>query len=499
MNFNSLSFLIFFPVVLVLYYVLPYKLRPALLLVSSYYFYMSWNPELVVLILGTTATSYAAGLLIDKYREKKIFSKFCLVFAISISLAVLFFFKYFNFTAETILSVASLFGAKVSWTAINVMLPVGISFYTFQTLSYVIDVYRGTTKSEKNFGYYALFVSFFPQLVAGPIERPENLLPQLRQRHKLDSENIRAGLRLMAVGFFKKIIIADGVSAIVDSVYHSPQSANGFSVLIATLLFSVQIYGDFSGYTDIAIGCARMMGIRLMKNFDRPYLSQSVKEFWSRWHISLSSWLKDYIYIPLGGNRKGNVRKLVNVFIVFLVSGVWHGAAITFILWGALHGLYRVVEDLLIPRFHKMYVKFGIDENTPGLVLFRRIRTYLLVTFAWMFFRANSLSDLALLVKKLFTDWTFGVSFVSDTFAVLGMDVVTLSRIVLSVVILVYIHNLLPDNRYPAFEGSPDGSQVKRSSMSSKLTFVFLVLAVALAWLMLLSNNQTSSFIYFQF
>ena len=497
MNFNSLSFLVFFPIVLILYFVLPYKLRPFLLLIASYYFYMSWNPSLVFLILITTVTSYFSGIVIDKFREKKALSRFCLVFTLAISLGILFFFKYFNFAADTAVSLAGLFGADISWTAINVILPVGISFYTFQTLSYVIDVYRGTVKVEKSFWYYALFVSFFPQLVAGPIERPENLVPQLHERHKPDPEDLRAGLRLMAVGFFKKIVIADGVSAIVDSVYNSPQGANGLMVLIATMLFSVQIYGDFSGYTDIAIGCSRMMGIRLMKNFDRPYTAQTVKEFWARWHISLSSWFKDYLYIPLGGNRKGTARKLLNVFIVFLVSGIWHGAAMTFVIWGVLHGLYRVLEELLIPIFKKLSVRLGINTDTPGLVLFRRIRTYLLVTFAWIFFRANSTSDLWLIVKKLFTDWSFNSLFFSESFDALGITWLTVVRIVLSVVLLVYIHNVLPDNRYPV--PAANKAEVKRSSMSSKLALVFVVLAVMLAWIMLLANDQISSFIYFQF
>lgn len=494
MNFNSFAFLIFFPIVFLLFYVLPHKLRPALLLIASYYFYMSWNPELVFLILGTTVISYFAGIIIDKNRTNKLLSKVCLIFAVGSSLAVLFFFKYFNFVADSTVSILNLFGANATWTTVNVILPVGISFYTFQTLSYVIDIYRNSCKVEKNFGYYALFVSFFPQLVAGPIERPENLIPQLRSNHKLEAENIRAGLRLMAIGFFKKIVVADGVSAIVDSVYNAPGQANGLSVLIATVLFSVQIYGDFSGYTDIAIGCARMLDIRLMKNFNRPYVAQSIKEFWGRWHISLSTWFRDYLYIPLGGNRKGNARKLLNVFIVFLVSGIWHGAAITFVIWGILHGIYRVTEDALAPRLKSYYKKRNINPDSDLLVLFRRIRTYLLVTFAWIFFRANSTQDLWNLIGKLFTDWSFSPEFFADTFSTIGLDWLVLLRIILGVVTLVYIHRIMPDNslsiNQPCF---------KRSGVASKLALVFLVIAIALTWVMLLANNQTSSFIYFQF
>ncbi len=498
MNFNSLDFLIFFPIVLILYYILPYKLRPAMLLVASYYFYMSWNPSLVFLILGTTVISYFAGILVDRYREKKAFCKLCVAVACVASLSVLFFFKYFNFTMDTVGNVASLFGAKLSFTTLNVLLPVGISFYTFQTLSYVIDIYRNSCPVEKNFGYYALFVSFFSQLVAGPIERPDNLLPQLRARHKLDPENIRAGLRLMAVGFFKKIVIADGVSGIVNKVYNAPEGANGLSMVIATVLFAVQIYGDFSGYTDIAIGAGRMMGIRHIKNFDRPYTAKTIKEFWSRWHISLSTWFRDYLYIPLGGNRRGNVRKLINLFIVFLVSGIWHGAAMTFVIWGVLHGIYRVVEELLIPKAKKLYAKLKINTSSYGFVLFCRLRTFALVCFAWIFFRANSTGDLWLLLKKLFSEWSFSLTYAKDTFAYLGIDSLVLLRILISVIVLVFIHNIMPDNSYPIPERE-EGVQIKRSSIASKLAMVLTVLAIALAWLMLLSNNEVSSFIYFQF
>ena len=495
MNFNSFAFLVFFPIVFLLFYILPHKLRPVMLLVASYYFYMSWNPELVFLILGTTVISYFAGIIIDKNRDNKALSKTCLVIAVGSSLAVLFFFKYFNFVADSAVSVLNIFGANATWTTINVILPVGISFYTFQTLSYVIDIYRDSCKVERNFGYYALFVSFFPQLVAGPIERPENLIPQLRSKHKLDAENIRAGLRLMAIGFFKKMVVADGVSAIVDAVYNAPGQANGLSVLIATVLFSVQIYGDFSGYTDIAIGCARMLDIRLMKNFNRPYVAQSIKEFWGRWHISLSTWFRDYLYIPLGGNRRGNARKLLNVFIVFLVSGIWHGAAITFVLWGVLHGIYRVTEDALTPRLRSYYKKRNKDPNSESLVLFRRIRTYVLVTFAWIFFRANSTQDLWSIIGKLFTDWSFNAEFFADTFNAIGLDWLALLRIILGVITLVYIHRIMPDNSYPPI----DLPRVKRSGVASKLALVFLVIAIALTWMMLLANNQASSFIYFQF
>lgn len=484
MNFNSLTFLCFFPLVLLLYCVLPKKLRPALLLAASYLFYMSWNAKLVFLILTTTAVSYLAGMIIEKYREKKALPALSLIVTLIVSLGFLFFFKYFNFVISSVNSALAAFGGEKTFSTLDLILPVGISFYTFQTLSYVIDVYRGKIKAERNFFYYALFVSFFPQLVAGPIERPDNLLPQLREHRDPKADDIRDGLKLMAIGFFKKIVLADGVASAVNAVYNSPDGQSGFSVILATLLFAVQIYGDFSGYTDIAIGAARMLGIRLMKNFDRPYTAQSVKEFWDRWHISLSSWFRDYLYIPLGGNRKGKARKMLNVFIVFLVSGIWHGAAWTFVLWGALHGLYRLIEEL----FYKPIKKFA-EKKGAGAVFLRRLITFLLVTFAWIFFRANSVADLQTLLGSLASGWNADA--ISASLSSMGLGALPLCRIALSVSLLAVINRIMPDNTSIGEE--------KTAVSSSALTYVMLVMCVAVGWLMLLEHHEASSFIYFQF
>lgn len=331
MVFNSLEFLIFYPAVLLMYFLAPQKWRWVLLLAASYYFYLSWNVELVFLIVFTTAVSYVSALVIEKKRDGTV-ARLCLCATLVVSLGILFFYKYFDFLAGSVTAVANRFGAGWAPFSLGLMLPVGISFYTFQTLSYVIDVYRGDLPAERHFGYYALYVSFFPQLVAGPIERPENLLPQLRADHKFSRDDTAAGLRLMLTGFFKKIAVADLCAAYVVPVFSDPEHANGMSVILAAVLFAFQIYGDFAGYTDIAIGCARVMGIKLMKNFDRPYTAESIKEFWARWHISLSSWFRDYLYIPLGGNRCSKARHLCNLMTVFLVSGLWHGAAWTYVI-----------------------------------------------------------------------------------------------------------------------------------------------------------------------
>ncbi|MBO5725811.1 MAG: MBOAT family protein [Clostridia bacterium] len=475
MNFNSFQFLIFYPIVAVLNFIVPRKYRWIPLLLASYYFYLSWNAELFFLILFTTAVSYASGLLIEKKPKRKLL---WMIISVVASLSVLFFFKYYNFVAGTI---GGFFGADLT---LQLVLPVGISFYTFQTLSYSIDVYRGNIKAEHNFFYYALFVSFFPQLVAGPIERPDNLLPQLKAEHKFNSSDLYIGAKRMLAGFFKKIVVADTAAIYVNAVYNKPGETNGLAIIIATVLFAVQIYCDFSGYTDIAIGCARIMGYRLMQNFDRPYSAQNIRDFWARWHISLSSWFKDYLYIPLGGNKKGYARQLVNLFIVFMVSGLWHGAEWTFILWGLLHGIYRVVGELTYKKREQLYKSMGVDTSKPIVRMFRTGITFVLVCFAWIFFRANNTKELLLILKKLFT--SFGIStFASE----LGLTLSGAIIMILAIVIMVLLDRKLTLPEYT----SPNGAKMLGG------TSMYILWAILLAWLLLLANNGSSAFIYFQF
>ncbi len=485
MIFNSAEFLLFYPIVLLLYFVLPKKCKWPLLLAASYFFYMIWNPPLIFLILFTTVVSYVSAIIIEKTENKKR-KKFWLAMTLITSLGVLFFFKYFNFLADSAISLWNLFGGSAKDFALELILPVGISFYTFQTLSYVIDVYRGDIRAERHFGWYALFVSFFPQLVAGPIERPDNLLPQLKEDHKLEASNAFAGLQKMAVGFFKKIVVADLMAEFVNSVYNSPETATGFGIVIATVLFAVQIYCDFSGYTDIAIGCARIMGIRLMQNFDRPYRAQSIKEFWARWHISLSSWFRDYLYIPLGGNRCSKARRSFNVFVVFLVSGLWHGASWTFVLWGVLHGVYQIVGSMTKKLRERLYEKLKIKTDSLPLILWKRFWTFVLVCFAWIFFRANSTSDLLLLLKKLFTEWDKGS--ITETISSMGITVTAVLVTVLSVVILSMLDRI-----------GADDAICENGTVSRQFTVALLAVAVAVAWCLLLSVGGASAFIYFQF
>lgn len=490
MVFNSLEFLIFYPAVLVMYFLAPQKWRWVLLLAASYYFYLSWNVELVFLIVFTTAVSYVSALVIEKKRGGTA-ARLCLCATLVVSLGVLFFYKYFDFLAGSVVAVANRFGAGWAPFSLGLMLPVGISFYTFQTLSYVIDVYRGDLPAERHFGYYALYVSFFPQLVAGPIERPENLLPQLRADHKFNRDDTAAGLRLMLTGFFKKIAVADLCAAYVVPVFSEPERANGMSVILAAVLFAFQIYGDFAGYTDIAIGCARVMGIKLMKNFDRPYTAESIKEFWARWHISLSSWFRDYLYIPLGGNRCSKARHLCNLMTVFLVSGLWHGAAWTYVIWGALHGFYQVVGILTKKLRSGIYDRLRIDRDSRAARLWRRGVTFVLVTFAWIFFRANSISDIGTLLARLFGAWTLGGN-IATAYGIMGLTLPGAAACISAITAMCLL------DKYGGCD-APAHSETRAHRLLAAVKYASLIWAIAFAWLILLDGDGASSFIYFQF
>lgn len=387
MRFNSVHFLIFFPIVVLGYFVVPKKIKNLWLLIASYYFYMSWKPVYALLIFFSTLSTYLRGLAIDKSKSKA-GAKAVLAVNIIINIAILFYFKYFNFFIEIITSLVP--GLQLQQNN-NLLAVVGISFYTFQSLGYSIDVYRKKVPAEKNFLTYALFVSFFPQLVAGPIERSENLLPQLKKTYKFDYNRVTDGLVLMAWGFFKKMVIADGCGKIVDIVFDNISSYGGLRFMIAAVLFAFQIYGDFSGYSDIAIGAANVIGIKLMKNFDHPYFAQNPVDFWRRWHISLSGWFMDYIYIPLGGSRKGKLRTAFNLMVTFLVSGLWHGANLTYVVWGGINGLYNIIYRFMPKPKNK------IKRFAPLKIL----GTFLLVDFSWIFFRAANLSDAMYIVKSL--------------------------------------------------------------------------------------------------
>ena len=407
MLFNSIEFLIFLPVVVFLYFLIPYRYRWVLLLAASYFFYMSWRPEYIILILISTLVDYAIGLKLAQ-ESRQHFRRAYLILSLTTNLGILFSFKYFNFFNNFLRSAFHWYNADYPVPDLDFLLPVGISFYTFQTLSYTLDIYKRKIQPERHFGIFALFVAFFPQLVAGPIERAGNLLPQFHKKHTFDYERVVTGLQRIAWGFFKKLVIADRLALLVNNVYGNPTEFTGTPLIIATLAFAFQIYCDFSAYSDIAIGAARIMGFNLMENFRQPYYSKSIPEFWQRWHISLSTWFRDYLYIPLGGNRIQIPRWCFNIMVVFIVSGLWHGANWTFVVWGTLHGLYMIAATLW-GRAAK-FISWSLP--LPGVVIssIKFFITFNLVTFAWVFFRANTMSDAIYIISHLFVDIKFNLA-----------------------------------------------------------------------------------------
>ena len=456
MNFNSPEFLLFFPVVFALHWLLPHRLRSWMLLAASWMFYFWWNLWTGLLLVGSTLVSWlcAQGIHRSESRSTK---TALLVLALVTSFGCLAVFKYANFFLSTV-------GLTLPF---SIILPVGISFYTFQTLSYVIDVYRGTVEAEPNFFHYALFVSFFPQLVAGPIERPENLLPQLKAQRHLSADCLETGGWFLLRGYFKKIVVADALAPLADRVFLSPDTALGPEILLASMLFGIQIYCDFSGYSDIARGSAKLLGIDLMENFRNPYGAVTIRDFWRRWHISLTSWFTDYVYIPLGGNRKGLPRQVFNILVVFLLSGLWHGADWSFVVWGGLHGLYHAASILWSHGSHSFRVPAGLQ----------RLRTFLLVSFTWIFFRASSLADAGILLSRLGTGW--------GTQSVLGLTWESTLRLGL-ILLCLQLMERVPVRR-------------KLTPAAAVATVFFMVTAICLGWLIVLSANGQNAFIYFQF
>ncbi|MCB0163994.1 MAG: MBOAT family protein [Anaerolineae bacterium] len=401
MLFNSLEFLLFFPLVMGLYLACPDRYRWVLLLAASYYFYAAWKAEYVLLLVAATLIAYGAALQMARTERRSVRLTLLLISVLS-NLAILLVFKYFNFFSDSLRAVLAQANIFYDNPLFEVLLPVGISFYTFQIIGYSIDVYRGRLEPERHLGYFALFIAFFPQLVAGPIERAAHMLPQFRQRFELDAARLTGGLQLVLWGLFKKVVIADRLGLYVDAVYNQPTTYAGWPILVATFFFAFQIYCDFSGYTDIALGLARMMGFNLMQNFKQPYFATSPVDFWRRWHISLSTWFRDYLYIPLGGNRVAVGRWYVNLFIVFLVSGLWHGASWTFVIWGGLHGLYVIAEVATQRARTTLAKRLGLNR-WPGLVTAgSRFFTFALICLTWLFFRANSVEEAAVLLMRLF-------------------------------------------------------------------------------------------------
>lgn len=480
MLFNSLQFLIFFPIVVGIYFALAPKYRWMLLLAASYYFYACWKVEYLILILFSTAIDYYAsnrmGRIVDKKKRRP-----WLYLSLFVNLGMLFMFKYFTLFNESTREVFQHFNLFYGMPAWELLLPVGISFYTFQTLSYSIDVYNGKLKPEKHYGQFSLYVAFFPQLVAGPIERATHLLPQFHKHHSFDYQRFVGGVQQMLWGFFKKIVIADRLAIYVQEVYAHPGDENGITLLIGTYFFAFQIYCDFSGYSDIAIGAARIMGYDLMDNFRTPYLSKSVREFWTRWHISLSTWFRDYLYIPLGGNRVVKWRWYMNLMLVFLVSGFWHGANWTFLVWGGIHGVALIVETWVFPLWEtgplKKLGKFGN--------LIRVALCFHLVLLAWVFFRAESVGDAGLIIQKITTlPLHLNGALISESLARLDGSKFFVTFLLL---ILFAVMDPIIDQR------------IKALKEDTRIPYAKLIFAVILALTVIFGSFGKVEFIYFQF
>lgn len=512
MLFNTPQYILFLPIVVLVFYCLPKKVRYIWLLIVSYYFYMQWNPLYITLLFSCTFLTYFCGRLIERLKKREVGDaaqgklrhrqKLCFVVCILCSLAILGFFKYFNFGVSILNRLLSMIHVGgIRWKA-DILLPVGISFYTLQALGYLIDVYRGDICAEKNFLRYALFVSFFPQLVAGPIERSKNLLVQLREPQSFSYENLRKGALLVLYGLFLKMVIADRAAVLVNTVYQDSGAYPGFYIVVATLFFSIQIYCDFYGYSTIARGSALIMGIRLMDNFNAPYYAKSVKEFWRRWHISLSGWFRDYLYIPLGGNRKGKGRKRANLLLVFAVSGLWHGASFAYIFWGMLNGIYQVVEDIgadirqWMGKYRQKWRQLtGETDGDNGERfsgrLFRTVLTFLLVSFAWLFFRAGELDYALKILGNMFRVNNWVVLFDGSLY---GLGVArNYMNILLASILLLFVVD------YQKYQGKDVAELFLGQGWWFRVSGIMLLLFTILLYGCYGELYDIQQFIYFQF
>ena len=496
MLFNSVSFLVFFPIVLAVYFIIPKKIRYIWLLAASYYFYMCWNPKYALLLLFSTGVTYLGSLLLEKCGDRVGWKKAVAAVGLLINFGILFLFKYLDFAVDSLQKILAKVGVNLAEPGFSLLLPVGISFYIFQAVGYLVDVYRGKLKPERNFLRYALFVSFFPQLVAGPIERSTNLLSQMQSIDKIklwNSDRVRDGAIVMLYGYILKMIIADRAAILVNTVYDVNHYAQyqGITVWVAAILFSLQIYCDFAGYTYIAIGASKVMGFQLKNNFNTPYLATSIKDFWDRWHISLTSWFRDYLYFPLGGSRKGMLRKYVNIMIVFTLSGLWHGASWHYVAWGVLHGVMRVVGELTQKIRAKVWALLKVKTEVLSFRLWQMLVTFVLVTIAWVFFRAESTRQAVDVIVSMFTQWNPWV-LLDGSLLGLGLDgkdwIVLVAAILFMVVVECFYYKKVP--LVQAFS--------KQNVLFQMLVFYLGIFAVVLFGVYG-PVYDAAQFIYFQF
>lgn len=480
MNFTSLNFLLLFPVACIVYYLIPYKWRWGYLLLVSYAFYLSWQPVFGLVLAGVTLVSFLAGLKIAQNREDIRKAKIWLTAGIVVTLLPLLVFKYYNFINDSIFEAFSSLGWNIRMPEMKLLMPLGISFFTFMAVGYMVDVYRGKIKSERNIALYALFISFFPQVTSGPIGRADQLIPQLKNPEPLQLDNVSAGLKMMLWGYLMKLCLADRLGIYVDAVFSNLEHHNGTTYLLTSFLYTIQIYGDFAGYSLIAIGAARIMGIRLMENFKRPYFATSTKDFWRRWHISLSTWMRDYVYIPLGGSRVKESRHLFNIFATMLVSGLWHGAAWTFVFWGALHGLSQVVQTL----WNK-----NVTCIRMGKIL-KMLLCFLFVNIVWVFFRSPDFTTAFKVVTGIFT--SVGRPFIDIPVFLNGL-------LTLAIVFIKDLYDEIKENRNstttgPASDSEWGGQKIWRRSVLN----IFMIVATAM-YVLLFGVLDGGQFIYFQF
>ena len=492
MNFNSPEFLFYFPIVIAVHWLLPHKARKFWLLAASYFFYLYWNPILITLLILSTVIDYFCGLGIEKHRENKGLAKLFLIISICMNLGLLFTFKYADFFGETVNMFCAGLNLPYRVPALNLILPVGISFYTFQTMSYSIDVYRGDFRAERNFITFSLYVTFFPQLVAGPIERPQDLMPQLKRERHFNWDDFAAGIRLMLCGFFRKCVIADTCGIYANRIFNDIDSANALALFLGALLFCMQIYCDFAGYSEIANGTARMLGVRLTKNFNQPWLSVSYTDYFRRWHITLNRWFTQYLYIPLGGSRKGLPRKILNMLIVFSLSGLWHGANWTFVLWGLHAAVCLSLESWYLKPLERWVSDRGVDLKHPVTLLVRRIFAYCTIFVqAGILFRCQNLDEIVRFVTGLFTRVGFGNAYFQEAFASLGFNVMVIAQLGLSFAILVKL------GHWEQFDLA--GAKTAHGSARRLSSAVYFVLIIALCWISLLATHDVAEFAYFQF
>lgn len=494
MLFNSMDFLLFFPIVVLVCFIIPLKMKNIWLLVASYYFYMCWNAKYALLMFFSTMITYICGIMIEKIKQKDRgivrrtkYKKIILAIGFVLNLGVLFYFKYINFTLDILRQILKFAHIEIKIQAFDIILPVGISFYIFQALGYIVDVYRNEIYAEKNFFRYALFVSFFPQLVAGPIERSQNLLKQLAKTMKFDAEKARGGGLLILWGFFLKLVIADRCAVLVNTVYESYASYRGFQLIIANILFAFQIYCDFMAYSVIAKGAAEVLGYELMDNFCQPYLAQSIKDFWRRWHISLSSWFRDYLYIPLGGNRGTRCMKYRNLLITFMVSGLWHGADITFVIWGGMHGLYQITGEYMSVLSDRICEKLHFNRQNFSWKLIRVLKTFILTDIAWVFFRSDT-PHMALDILRSSFDLSNTGLLLNGGLSQLGLDGRNMSILILGLVVLA-VNSVMKER----------GCMVREWLLEQNIIFRFSAYWGALLLIIFSLDIVGQEFIYFQF